>query len=175
MLEAARRGNPFAIEQLYRSFSPGVLGYFRARGAGDPEASTNDVFIAVLGRLPQLVGGTTGLRKLIYTIAHARLIDDYRRRQRQPVELAFTPDTDDRTVPSAEQDALTRVAEQRIAGLLARLPDDQAEAVTLRIVSGLSLAQTAAVLGRSEGAVKQLQRRGLLRLRELLGAAEVTR
>jgi RNA polymerase sigma-70 factor (ECF subfamily) len=45
--------------------------------------------------------------------------------------------------------------------------------VTLRVLADLSVEETARVLGRTPGAVKQLQRRGLLALREILegGAA----
>jgi RNA polymerase sigma-70 factor (ECF subfamily) len=47
--------------------------------------------------------------------------------------------------------------------------------VTLRIIGDLTLEQTAEVTGKTVASVKQLQRRGLLRLRELMAATEVAR
>ena len=47
--------------------------------------------------------------------------------------------------------------------MLERLNEDQRSVITLRILGDLSIEQTAEVLGKSTGAVKQLQRRGLLR------------
>jgi RNA polymerase sigma-70 factor (ECF subfamily) len=47
--------------------------------------------------------------------------------------------------------------------------------VTLRIIGDLTLEQTAGVTGKTVAAVKQLQRRGLARLRALMAAAEVAR
>lgn len=53
--------------------------------------------------------------------------------------------------------------------LLKELAEAQREVLTLRIVADLPLAEVAGVMGQSVGSVKQLQRRGLARLKELLG------
>jgi RNA polymerase sigma-70 factor (ECF subfamily) len=57
----------------------------------------------------------------------------------------------------------------RVAKALSRLSDGQREVITLRYVLSLSLAETAAAVGRTEGAVKQLQLRGLNTLKSILG------
>ena len=56
----------------------------------------------------------------------------------------------------------------RLAGALARLPDDQREAVTLHHLQGWSLSDLAKHLDRSEGAIAGLLHRGFKKLRELL-------
>jgi RNA polymerase sigma-70 factor (ECF subfamily) len=56
-----------------------------------------------------------------------------------------------------------------------RLNDDQRTVVALRIIGDLSLEQTAEVTGKTIASVKQLQRRGLERLRSLMSAPEVAR
>ncbi|HEX2904812.1 MAG TPA: RNA polymerase sigma factor [Jatrophihabitans sp.] len=175
ILDSARQGNEFALTCVYRSLAPGVLGYFRARGATDPEASVNDVFVSVFARLPRFHGTVTALRSFVYSVAHARLVDDYRRQHRRPTLVVLDEGLPLPTVASAEAEAMERLDGAGLAAVLARLPDDQAEVIVLRIVAGLSVAQVAEAMKRSEGAVKQLQRRGLLRLRELLGAGQVTR
>ena len=90
-----------------------------------------------------------------------------------PTLVAFDPDADPRRVPSAEEVHGAAVGERNILALLHRLGDDQCEAVTLRVVGELSLEETAQVMGRTVGAVKQLQRRALESLRTLIsqGAA----
>ena len=57
----------------------------------------------------------------------------------------------------------------RVARALTQMPDGQREVITLRYVLALSLAETAAAVGRTEGAVKQLQLRGLSTLKAILG------
>ncbi len=56
-----------------------------------------------------------------------------------------------------------------IARALDKVPDGQREVIMLRYILSLSVAETAAVVGRTEGAVKQLQLRGLATLKTILG------
>jgi RNA polymerase sigma factor (sigma-70 family) len=94
------------------------------------------------------------------------MVDDQRRRNRAPVELPFEPDLDGREEASAEAEALARISPQEVVHLLSVLPEDQREVLTLRLVAGLTVEQVADVMGKSAGAIKQLQRRALIRLRE---------
>lgn len=125
-----------------------------------------DVFLAVLPRLETVTGGMQGLRTFIFSVAHARMVDDHRRQSRTPARLPFDTELDLREESSAEAEALARVSPSEVLGLLQGLMDDQKEVLTLRIIGGLTVDQVAAVMGKSPGAVKQLQRRALNRLRE---------
>jgi RNA polymerase sigma-70 factor (ECF subfamily) len=125
-----------------------------------------EVFLAVLPRLETVSGGTHGLRTFIFSVAHARMVDDHRRQSRTPVKLPFDPELDLREESSAEAEALERVSPSEVLGLLQGLVDEQKEVLTLRLIGGLTVGQVAAVMGKSPGAVKQLQRRALNRLRE---------
>ncbi len=60
----------------------------------------------------------------------------------------------------------------RLAEAMAKLPDTQREAIELHHLHGLSLSDTAEQLGRTGGSVVGLLRRGLVKLRELLGEPE---
>jgi len=154
----------------YRQLSPRVLGYLRLHGVDDPESVTQDVFLALFPRLPAVIGGEEGVRTLTFSIAHARIVDHHRARTRAPSLVPFDPEADPRRVASAE-DAHSAVAgEQNTLALLQRLGDDQREALTLRVVGELSLDETAQVMGRTVGAVKQLQRRALETLRAIVTA-----
>ena len=102
-------------------------------------------------------------------MAHHRLIDERRARTRRredataPIDL---PEHD--AAPDAERLAIERLGESRIAELLELLTQDQRDVLALRILGELSLEETAAATGRKIGAVSQLQRRALARLRKAI-------
>ncbi len=169
----AKSGISDAVSMVYRALAPKVLGYLRARGAEDPEGLTNEVFLAVIPRLAKLEGGAAGLRTLVFSVAHARYVDETRRRTRRPATTPYEQEYDDRTAPSAETAALELSGSARMIGLLDHLGEDQRSVISLRILGDLSLEQTAEVLGKTTGAIKQLQRRGLENLRGLIDRGEV--
>jgi RNA polymerase sigma factor (sigma-70 family) len=168
VVEAAGLGDPDAVETVYRLLAPRVLGYLTAQGVEDPEGVTDDVFMAAIPRLPDVRGGANGLRTLVFSVAHARAVDEHRRRARWPQQSSYEPALDPRVVDSAETVAMETVATGKVGALLDELGEDQRAVIMLRVLADLSLEQTADVLGRSVGSVKQLQRRGLLRLKDVL-------
>lgn len=173
LVTAAVAGDGDALGTVYRILAPKVLGYLTAHGAEDPEGLTNEVFLHVLRRLGGLVGGSAGLRTFVFSVAHARLVDDVRRRSRRPAQHPYEPDLDERQAHSAEQTALSGVDARHLEAMLGRLNEDQRTVITLRVLGDLTVEQTAEILGKSAGAVKQLQRRGLLVLRSLMDRGEV--
>lgn len=165
---AAQQGDTAALRTIYESLSPRVSGFLRIRGAEDPEGLTNDVFVKILPRIGEIVGGFEGVRALAFTVAHGVLVDEFRRRGRRPVEAKYSSDTDPRVQPSAEEQALDRVVAGPALDVLELLPEDQRSVIVLRILGELTMAETAAALGRSERAVKKLQARALTNLRGFL-------
>ena len=168
-VSAAKQGDADATGRVYSALAPPVLGYLRAHGVNDPEAVMQDVFVALIPRIPTITGGAEGVRRLAFTIARARMIDATRTRARRPSEFSYDPDLDQRTVASAEDDAAGRFSLGHLQATLARLPAEQREVLTLRVVADLSIEQVATIVGRSPGAVKQLQRRAIIALRQMLG------
>jgi RNA polymerase sigma factor (sigma-70 family) len=163
----ALRGNSSALfGAVYQAYAGPVLGYLTAKGVSDPEAVTQDVFLAVLPRLDDLSGGADGLRTFVFSVAHARMVDEHRRQSRTPEQHEFEPERDTRESVSAESEAMDRLAPQELLRLLDHLGGDQREVLALRIVAGLTVEQVADIMGKSAGAVKQLQRRALITLRE---------
>ncbi len=174
VVAAAAAGDGSAMRTIYLALAPRVNGYLRAKGVADHEAVTNDVFLALLPKVSTIAGGAEGLQRLVFTIAHARMADEHRARARRPESVEYKPQEDTRTSESAEDDAHVRISTQRVVEVLDALPDDQREVLMLRIVADLSLAQVADVIGRSTGAVKQLQRRALITVRQVLSERGVT-
>jgi RNA polymerase sigma factor (sigma-70 family) len=164
-LVAARAGAEWAWTALYRDLAPTVLRYLRARGAAEPEDLLGGVFLEVVRALPRFEGGYAEFRTWVFTIAHHRLVDDLRRRRRRPLE----PVPEEALVVAgpagdAEDDALRPLELEGVRRLLDRLSCDQRDVLLLRILLGLSIAETAQVLGKRTGAVKSLQFRGLAAL-----------
>lgn len=175
LVSAAQAGDSTALRAVYDGYAPIVFGYFTAKGVADPEAVTSDVFLTVFQRLAELTGGATGLRRFILSVAHARMVDDARRRQRQPKMLEYQAGTDLRMSESAEDEALREIGTDTVVRLLGRLPAAQREVLLLRVVADLSIEQVGEIIGRSPGAVKQLHRRALAALRAMLDRDGVTR
>jgi RNA polymerase sigma factor (sigma-70 family) len=150
---------------VYRTFSPAVAGYLRARGVDDPEAVTHDVFLALYPQLKSVRGGAQGLRTLIFSIAHARSVDHQRRRHRTPAVIEYDPDRDRRLTASAEDQAIDGDPEGNALSLLVGLNEDYKEVLRLRIIADLSVNQVAQIMQKSPGAIAQLQRRALASLR----------
>ena len=172
VLPAAQTGAAWALRAVYEELSPRVLGYLRSRGAAEPEDLTSEVFLQVLPKLPNITGGAAGLRTFVFSIAHARLVDDLRKRARREPTVELDASRDDRSSASSEDEALTSLGTTEVRRLLALLPDDQRDVLLLRVVADLTVEQVAETIGRSAGAVKQLQRRGLISLREHLGVTQ---
>jgi RNA polymerase sigma factor (sigma-70 family) len=124
------------------------------------------VFLGVFTALPRFEGSEQKFRSWVFTIAHRRLTDERRRATRRP--WVPTPDAEafDRSGGDVEQEALEALGSRRVFELCAGLSPDQREVLLLRIVGDLSVEQVAAIVNKSVGAVKALQRRALHGLRK---------
>ncbi|MDQ1626425.1 MAG: hypothetical protein QOI54_169 [Actinomycetota bacterium] len=172
-VDAGRAGGDWAFALLWQSLSPGVLGYVRARGAADPEDVTSEVFLAAFQGISTFEGNGARFRSWLFTIAHHKAVDAQRRGPAVHERLTGEV-TDDRAVASAEQDAFARLGDQNVHRLLGLLTEEQREVILLRIIGELSLEETATVVCKPVGSVKQLQRRGLARLRRSMARPAVT-
>ena len=175
ILQAARLGEEWAWRALYEDLAPAVLGYLRARGAPEPEDLTGEVFLHLVRTLDAFDGDERGFRAWTFAIAHNRLVDDARRRTRRPAEPA-APDVLVAWGPvgDAEHEALAGVATTEVMALTARLSPDQRDVFLLRVIGDLSVDETASALGKSPGAVKQLQRRALAALKREISEKAIT-
>jgi RNA polymerase sigma factor (sigma-70 family) len=167
-LTAARSGAERAWTELYRAFSPTVLGYLRGQGAPEAEDLTGEVFLQVVRDLHSFEGDRPAFKAWVLTIAHHRFIDQRRRARRRPVELVAVPDEPKRTAPDAEVEALALLGAERVRELMAALSPDQRAVLLLRIVGDLTIEEIARAVGKRPGAVKALQRRGLAALGRML-------
>ncbi len=172
VLVAARTGAEWAWTMLYRDLAPSILRYLRCYSTDNAEDLLGEVFLQVVRDLPGFSGSEGQFRAWVFTIARRRLVDEWRRRGRRREDLC--PD-DPRLRASPRlastgpdeivHDVLRRLSEQRVRSVLARLTSAQRDVLFLRIIAGLSIAETAQVLGNTPGGVKALQVRGLEAIR----------
>lgn len=172
-LAAARAGEAWACARIYEDLKRPVVAYVRLRGAADPDDVTSEVFLSVFRDLDRFAGDEDDFRAWVFTIAHRRVLDTWRKRYRRPVTEPL-PAQWEPTGGDAEEDALAALGDREVEAVLARLTPEQRDVVLLHVVADLPLAEVAAVMGRSVGAVKSLQHRALGALRRSLADAPVT-
>jgi RNA polymerase sigma factor (sigma-70 family) len=174
VLDAARTGAPWAFERIYGDVAPAVAGYARMQGASEPEDLCNDVFLGVFAGLPSFSGSEKQFRSWVFTIAHRRLVDERRRRARRQTTPIADVEVFDRPGGNVEEDALDVLGRRRVYALCAELSGDQREVLLLRVLADLTVEQVAEVVGKTPGAIKALQRRGLAALRKKLSREGVS-
>ncbi len=171
-VERAVQGDAEAIASLYRRYAPAIWRYLYYR-LGDHEAAddlTSEVFLRVLRSLPRYRQRGRPFSAWLYRIAGARLVDHYRRRR---PTVPLEPETRaGRRGP--EQEAERRLAAEELRQAMGQLKPAYQQVLFLRFVEGVSHAEVARLLERSEGAVRVLQFRALRALRQILekGAAD---
>jgi RNA polymerase sigma factor (sigma-70 family) len=170
LVERARTGDGDAWTELYRRLAPAVAGYLRLRGARDADDLTSETFLGVFRNIGRFSGAGPEFRSWVFVIAHRRLQDERRRAARRPVDpVDQVRDGPGRREPAGhvEDDVFAALEAADIRDLCDQLAPDQADVLLLRILGDLTVDQVAAVVGKSPGAVKQLQRRGLTALRHM--------
>ncbi|MEU8435569.1 RNA polymerase sigma factor [Streptomyces sp. NPDC029216] len=169
---AAQDGDESAFRTVYRAVHPRLLGYVRTLvGDGDAEDVTSEAWLQIARDLATFTGDADRFRGWAARIARNRALDHIRMRGRRP---AVGGDETELTGRAADSDtyieAMEALSTGRTMALIAQLPQDQAEAVVLRVVVGLDAKTAAETLGKRPGAVRTAAHRGLKKLAELLGA-----
>ena len=169
LIRLAQRGDTQAFAELYRAYVDNIYRYlyFRVNAVPVAEDLTADVFMKALEGLPGYQERETPFLGWLYRIAHARLIDYYRRSRHtdhhediDAIELGTTHDLD-ASLMFEHQSGHMRAA-------LRTLTDEQQQVIILRFVEGRSIEETADLLGKTEGAIKTMQHRALQSLARAL-------
>jgi RNA polymerase sigma-70 factor, ECF subfamily len=172
LVSAARSGDAAAFGTLYERYRDAVYRYCLARTGSAPDAEdmTSDVFVKALASLDRYQERGLPFLAFLYRIARNAAIDRSRRAKHRspaeelPADLASDHDVERAGIAGAERAILLAA--------LARLKPAHREVLVLRFIEGYSGPETAALLGRSEGAVRVLQHRATAELRKHFSAAE---
>jgi RNA polymerase sigma-70 factor, ECF subfamily len=168
LVRRVARGDRAAFEQLYRRTAPWLAVRLRRRCADDHLVAEvmQETYLAVWRAAGSFAGAAVSgsAAGWLWTIAARRLVDAFRRRARDTAPpLAAEP-----VVPAAEDEALSDVVGDEVGVALARLAPELRQVLQAMVVDGLSVRETAALLGVPEGTVKTRARRARLAMREAL-------
>jgi RNA polymerase sigma-70 factor (ECF subfamily) len=161
MVEAAQR-DPARFVDLYRAHFERVYGYVARHVSVRDQAEdlTSDVFHKALAALPRYEWRGVPFGVWLLRIASNVLADQSKRGAREVVGMEGAPE------PAVHPNMDGLEDRARLFRLVSRLPDEQRHVIRERFVEQRSVREIAQQLGRSEGAVKQLQYRALRSLRE---------
>jgi RNA polymerase sigma-70 factor (ECF subfamily) len=169
LIERAKACDEEALGELYRRHANAIFRYvyYRVGDQAVAEDMVGDVFVRALEALPSYQDTGRPFEAWLYRIAHARVVDHYRRQSSRRVapldeRLAADEETDPHQLAAFRDESCQAWA------AVSRLTDDQQQVVSLRFIAGYSTAEVARLLGKTEGAVKALQHRALASLRRLL-------
>jgi RNA polymerase sigma-70 factor, ECF subfamily len=170
LVELARGGDADAFGMLYDHYHTSVYRflYYRVGSVALAEDLTSETFFRALRSMGSFRWQGKDFGAWLMTIAR-NLATDHYKAGRTRLELT-TEDMGlhDSATDGPESSVLASLTNDALLTALKELPTEQQECLVMRFLQGLSIAETAKVLGRSDGAVKQLQLRGVRNLAKLL-------
>ena len=166
LIEEAKR-DPSRFAALYDGHFHRIYAYVSRRVGSRAEAEdiTAETFHQALENLPRFEWRGVPVAAWLFRIASNAISDHYRREAKQKELPPADP-----PAPDAMEDADRRA---QVFRSVAVLPADQRRVIQLRFAEEKSIREVAEALGRSEGAVKQLQFRALQTLRERMRESHV--
>jgi len=166
LVTRAVKGDREAFGDLYERHLAAIYRYiyYRVGDVHEAEDMTEIVFLKAWEALDRYRPTQTPFAVWLYRIAHNLIVDRYRTRKGLEVLDEECPDTS----IGPEDHAEHREQAEALTEALVQLNPTQQQVLTLRFISGLSHAETAQVVGRTEGAIRIIQHRALAALRALL-------
>jgi RNA polymerase sigma-70 factor (ECF subfamily) len=170
LVELAKTGDSDAFGQLYEHYVGQVYRYlyYRVGNVTLAEDLTSEAFFRALRNLGSFKWQGRDFGAWLTTIARNLAVDHYKS-GRHRLEVTTDEITNhDSATEGLEDDVITRFTNEVLLKALRQLSPEQQDCLVLRFLQGQSIAQTAKVLNRSEGAIKQLQLRATRNLAKLL-------
>jgi RNA polymerase sigma-70 factor (ECF subfamily) len=174
LVELARSGDKDAFGQLYDHYQPSVYRFLYYRVGSIPLAEdlTAETFFRALRSMHSFRWQGKDFGAWLMTIARNLTADHFKAGRTRLEQTTEDMQTLDSTSDSPEIEVLSSLTNESLLRALGELPTEQRECLIMRFLQGLSIAETAEILGRSSGAVKQLQLRGVRNLAKLIPAGE---
>jgi RNA polymerase sigma-70 factor, ECF subfamily len=165
LVERAQRGDRSALEDLYLIHFDRIYSYLHMSVGSrhDAEDLTTQTFVKMLESIGRFRWRSVPFSAWLFRIAHNLAMDHFRARRRwQPED--DVPEPAGAEEDSAEEQALASIGDASLLELIARLSPEQRQVLTLKFVFRFSNGEAAAILDKTEGAVKSLQHRALASL-----------
>jgi len=170
LVTLAQQGDAEAFGAVYDAYVDSIYRYlyYRVGSHTVAEDLTSETFLRALRRIDSFTWQGKDIGAWFVTIAR-NLVTDHVKSSRFKLEVTTADMLDaDRADDGIEDEVLGRLQSAVLLDAVRQLKPEQQECIVLRFLQGLSLAETAAVMKRSEGAVKQLQLRAVRALARLL-------
>jgi RNA polymerase sigma factor (sigma-70 family) len=166
------RSDEVALGELYDRFGRVAYGLARRilRDDALAEDAVQEGFLAAWRSAPRFVPERAKASTWLLTLVHRRAVDLVRREERRRTEMLET--RDEAAGGAADEAVWLRFERERVQDALARLPDQQREAIELAYYGGFTQSELAKRLGQPVGTIKSRMFTGLSRLRELLAEPE---
>lgn len=161
-LIAAARSDPSRFAELYENYFERVYAYVLRRVASRQEAEdvTSDVFHQALANIGKFEWRGAPFSAWLLRIAANSTADKWRKQAREHGNPAKEASEDFDFEASSEQARLFRLVKE--------LPAEQRLVIEMRFAEEKSINEIAEMIGKTEGAVKQLQFRGIKNLRQMM-------
>ena len=178
LVAAAQRGDREAFGRLYGEYV-GLVSRFVAGKVPDrglAEDLTSETFLRALRRIDSVSDQGRDVGAWFTTIARNLVLDHLKssRHRLETIAAEIPEPAATSLVRGPEDTVIHKDAAARLWRQVDQLPSDQRECLRLRFGQDLSTAQTAAVMGRSEVAVRALRHRAVAGLREAMSTSSPT-
>ena len=170
LVALAQQGDAEAFGMVYDAYVDQIYRYlyYRVGSHAVAEDLTSETFLRALRRIDSFTYTGKDIGAWFTTIAR-NLVTDHVKSSRFKLEVTTADMLDaDRGDDGIEQQVLDRLQNVALLDAVKQLKPEQQECIVLRFLQGLSLAETAEVMARTEGAIKQLQLRAVRALAKLL-------
>ncbi|MCL2543843.1 MAG: sigma-70 family RNA polymerase sigma factor [Nocardioidaceae bacterium] len=170
LVELARGGDAEAFGMLYDHYQGSVYRflYYRTRSTVVAEDLTSETFFRALRNMSSFRWQGKDFGAWLMTIARNLATDHFKAgRTRLEMTTEDMGQHDDAT-EGPESAVLASLTNEILLEALTQLPNEQRDCLVMRFLQGMSIAETASVLDRSDGAIKQLQLRGVRNLAKLM-------
>ncbi|GAC1384093.1 MAG: hypothetical protein NVSMB48_18600 [Marmoricola sp.] len=170
LVELARSGDKAAFGDLYDHYHAAVFRflYYRVSSPTLAEDLTAETFFRALRGMSSFRWQGRDFGAWLMTIARNLAADHFKAGRTRLEQATEDTETLDSAADGPEGEVLALLTSEALRDALAKLPSEQRECVVMRFLEGLSIAETADVMGRSVGAIKQLQLRGVRNLAKLI-------
>ena len=170
LVTLAQQGDAEAFGHVYDAYVDSIYRYlyYRVGSHAVAEDLTSETFLRALRRIDSFTWQGKDIGAWFVTIAR-NLVTDHVKSSRFKLEVTTADMLDaDRADGGIEDEVLGRLQSAVLLDAVHRLKAEQQECIVLRFLQGLTVAETSKAMGRSEGAVKQLQLRAVRALAKLL-------
>jgi RNA polymerase sigma-70 factor (ECF subfamily) len=170
LVELARNGDSEAFGLLYDHYQGSVYRflYYRVGSVALAEDLTSETFFRALRSMSSFRWQGKDFGAWLMTIARNLTTDHYKSSRTRLESTTEDMSPHDSATEGPELAVLASLTNEALLGALKKLPTEQQECLIMRFLQGLSIAETAQILGRSDGAIKQLQLRGVRNLAKLM-------